>query len=33
MLGLPDDTAWIDVDSPFEAEQLAVRVVRSISTR
>src|SRR5205085_392696 len=32
-LGLPDDTAWIDVDAPFHAEQLDVRVVRGISTR
>lgn len=33
MLGLPEDTAWIDVESPFSAEQLKVNVVRSISTR
>jgi Rad3-related DNA helicase len=33
MLGLPEDAAWIDVASPFSAEQLEVRVVRSISTR
>jgi len=33
MLGLPDDTAQLDVGSPFTAEQLAVRTVRSISTR
>jgi hypothetical protein len=33
MLGLPADTAWIDVESPFEADQLSVQVVRSISTR
>lgn len=32
-LGLPDTTAWIDVDSPFHADQLDVRVVRHISTR
>jgi Rad3-related DNA helicase len=32
-LGLPDDTAWIDVDSPFSPEQLAVRVANHISTR
>jgi DNA excision repair protein ERCC-2 len=32
-LGLPQDTAWIDVDSPFSQEQLAVRVARHISTR
>lgn len=33
MLGLPDDTAWIDVASPFAAEQLTVHVARNISTR
>ncbi|HYD74428.1 ATP-dependent DNA helicase [Ramlibacter sp.] len=33
MLGLPETTAWIDVPSPFAAEQLSVRLVRSISTR
>ncbi|MES2785980.1 MAG: ATP-dependent DNA helicase [Pseudomonadota bacterium] len=33
MLGLPDDTAWIDVQSPFSAEQLQVKVVHQISTR
>jgi Rad3-related DNA helicase len=33
MLGLPENCAWIDVASPFEAEQLAVQVVKSISTR
>ncbi|MDQ3185563.1 MAG: ATP-dependent DNA helicase [Pseudomonadota bacterium] len=32
-LGLPQNTAWIDVQSPFQAEQLSVQVVRSISTR
>ncbi|HWJ95090.1 MAG TPA: ATP-dependent DNA helicase, partial [Telluria sp.] len=32
-LGLPEDTAWIDVDSPFAASQLAVRVAGRISTR
>ena len=32
-LGLPADTAWIDVDSPFSGDQLAVRVARHISTR
>jgi DNA excision repair protein ERCC-2 len=29
----PEDTAWIDVDSPFVASQLAVQVARGISTR
>ncbi len=33
MLGLPENCAWIDVASPFEAAQLAVQVVKSISTR
>lgn len=32
-LGMPNDTAWIDVQSPFHAEQLSVRVVSHISTR
>jgi DNA excision repair protein ERCC-2 len=32
-LGLPEDTAWIDVESPFEASQLAVHVMHDISTR
>ncbi|MFD2365713.1 helicase C-terminal domain-containing protein [Pseudoduganella sp. GCM10020061] len=32
-LGMPKDTAWIDVESPFSAEQLSVHVVRQISTR
>jgi DNA excision repair protein ERCC-2 len=33
MLGLPDDTAWIDVESPFDAQQLSVNIARNISTR
>ena len=33
MLGLPPDTPWVDVDSPFQAAQLTVRVARHISTR
>ena len=33
MLGLPDSTAWIDVASPFDAQQLSVQVVKTISTR
>lgn len=33
MLGLPEDTAFIDVESPFSAEQLSVRVAGHISTR
>lgn len=32
-LGLPQNTAWLDVASPFAPEQLAVKVVRNISTR
>jgi DNA excision repair protein ERCC-2 len=32
-LGLPDDSAWIEVQSPFRAEQLSVRVAGHISTR
>ena len=32
-LGLPDDTAWVDVETPFEASQLQVRIVPRISTR
>ena len=32
LLGLPDDTAWIDVPSPFAASQLQVRIV-PVSTR
>ena len=32
-LGLPGNTAWVDVQSPFEARQLSVRVVSDISTR
>ena len=33
LLGLPADTAWVDVESPFKAEQLHVRIVDEISTR
>lgn len=33
LLGLPDDCAWIEVDSPFDASRLAVHVARDISTR
>ncbi len=32
-LGLPAATPWIDVAAPFQAEQLAVRVVGNVSTR
>lgn len=33
MLGLPEDSAWIDVASPFEARQLQVTIARALSTR
>ncbi|MBM0108100.1 ATP-dependent DNA helicase [Steroidobacter sp. S1-65] len=33
LLGLPETTRWLDVDSPFSADQLEVRVARHISTR
>jgi DNA excision repair protein ERCC-2 len=33
MLGMPADSAWLDVPSPFAAEQLQVRVAEHISTR
>lgn len=33
MLGMPANTAWIDVESPFEATQLAVRIATDVSTR
>lgn len=33
LLGLPADTAWIDVESPFSREQLDVRIISRISTR
>ncbi|MEP6874326.1 MAG: ATP-dependent DNA helicase [Burkholderiales bacterium] len=32
-LGLPDDTAWLDVAAPFKAEQLSVHIARNVSTR
>jgi DNA excision repair protein ERCC-2 len=32
-LGLPADTGWLDVDGPFRAEQLTVRVAANVSTR
>ena len=32
-LGLPDDTARLDVAAPFRAEQLTVHVARGVSTR
>ncbi|MEX5595305.1 helicase C-terminal domain-containing protein [Pseudomonas orientalis] len=33
LLGLPPDTAWVDVESPFKAEQLQMSIVDRISTR
>ena len=33
LLGLPERTAWIDVDSPFERSQLDIHIARDISTR
>lgn len=33
LLGLPDDTAAVEVESPFKADQLQVSVARHISTR
>jgi Rad3-related DNA helicase len=33
MLGLPDDTAWLDVPAPFHAGQLSVRIASHVSTR
>ncbi|MGV8843757.1 MAG: ATP-dependent DNA helicase [Pseudomonas sp.] len=33
LLGLPEETPWIDVDSPFSAEQLHVQAVSNLSTR
>jgi Rad3-related DNA helicase len=33
LLGMPEDTAWVDVESPFVASQLQVAVAHGISTR
>lgn len=33
LLGMPADTAWLEVASPFAAEQLRVQVVSDVSTR
>lgn len=33
MLGLPEDTPFLEVDSPFDAKQLTVKVAQHISTR
>ena len=33
LLGLPDDHGWVDVETPFRAEQLDVRIACEVSTR
>lgn len=33
LLGMPKDTAWLEVQAPFRAEQLQVRIVSEVSTR
>jgi len=33
LLGLPERTAWLEVESPFQAEQLSVRIIDGVSTR
>ncbi len=33
VLGLPAETGWIEVDAPFQAEQLSVKATTHISTR
>ncbi len=33
LLGLPERSVWLEVDAPFKAEQLHVRVARQVSTR
>ncbi|WP_449433259.1 ATP-dependent DNA helicase [Pseudomonas putida] len=33
LLGMPDDTAWLEVAAPFRAEQLKVRIASQVSTR
>ena len=33
LLGMPENTAWVDVASPFDATQLSVHVINTISTR
>ena len=33
LLGLPEQTPWLDVESPFLAEQLQVQAVSNLSTR
>lgn len=33
LLGMPADTAWLEVAAPFRAEQLQVRIASQVSTR
>lgn len=33
LLGMPADTAWLEVPAPFRAEQLEVRIASQVSTR
>lgn len=33
LLGLPEETRWLEVQSPFHAEQLQVRALTNLSTR
>ncbi|WP_236236523.1 ATP-dependent DNA helicase [Pseudomonas faucium] len=33
LLGMPADTAWLEVAAPFRAEQLEVRIASQVSTR
>jgi len=33
LLGVPPDSTWLDVESPFSADQLTVHVARHVSTR
>ncbi|MEJ6007563.1 ATP-dependent DNA helicase [Paucibacter sp. AS339] len=33
LLGLPERSAWLEVEAPFSAEQLQVRVAQQVSTR
>jgi Rad3-related DNA helicase len=33
LLGLPNERQWLDVESPFHAEQLEVRITANLSTR
>ena len=33
LLGLPENSQWLEVESPFHADQLGVSIVRNLSTR